>query len=157
MLLADIQMSGDRSAWEEVGGAGARLSLVVRGGAAETLLHQNSSHLAHWHAQLHVDAHAQASLHFTFTNSCGLFLGERKGVIHNVHTYRVPQCMSPRRNWDYPPLPQASVPSSETKGRGLTRLRVRGWGRPNSDDWRKSLALCLLCGVIYHNKFQRVL
>ncbi len=22
-------------------------------------------------------------------------------------------------------------------------LRVRGWGNPNSDDWRKSLALCL--------------
>jgi hypothetical protein len=21
-----------------------------------------------------------------------------------------------------------------------------GWGSPNSDDWRKSLALCLLCG-----------
>jgi hypothetical protein len=102
MLLADIQMSGDGSAWEEVGGAGAWLSLVVRGGAAETLLHQNSSHLAHWQAQLHVDAHAQASLHFTFTNSCGLFLGERKGVIHKVHTYRVQHCMSPRRNWDSP-------------------------------------------------------
>jgi hypothetical protein len=28
-----------------------------------------------------------------------------------------------------------------------TRLRVRGWGSPNSDDWRKSLALCLLCAV----------
>ncbi len=28
-----------------------------------------------------------------------------------------------------------------------TRLRMRGWGSPNSDDWRKSLALCLLCGV----------
>ncbi len=29
---------------------------------------------------------------------------------------------------------------------GHTRLRVRGWGSPNFDDWRKSLALCLLCG-----------
>jgi hypothetical protein len=28
-----------------------------------------------------------------------------------------------------------------------TCLRVRGCGNPNSDDWRKSLALCLLCGV----------
>jgi hypothetical protein len=28
-----------------------------------------------------------------------------------------------------------------------TRLRVRGWGSPNSDDRRKSLALCLLCGL----------
>jgi hypothetical protein len=30
---------------------------------------------------------------------------------------------------------------------GHTRLRVRGWGSTNSDDWRKSLALCLLCGL----------
>ncbi len=28
-------------------------------------------------------------------------------------------------------------------GRGNTRLRLRGWGSPNSEDWRKSLALCL--------------
>jgi hypothetical protein len=33
----------------------------------------------------------------------------------------------------------------EPKGGGQTRLRVRGWGSPNSDDLRKSLALCLLC------------
>jgi hypothetical protein len=32
------------------------------------------------------------------------------------------------------------------RGGGHIRLRVRGWGSPNSDDWRKSLALCLLCG-----------
>jgi hypothetical protein len=49
--------------------------------------------------------------------------------------------------------PPTSSPSSEhallpeTKGGGgvHTRLRVRGWGSPNSDDWGKSLALCLLC------------
>jgi hypothetical protein len=33
------------------------------------------------------------------------------------------------------------------RGRGHTRLRVRGWGSPNSDDCRKSLAPCLLCGL----------
>jgi hypothetical protein len=33
-------------------------------------------------------------------------------------------------------------------GGGQTRLRLRGWGSPNSDDLRKSLALCLLCGVV---------
>jgi hypothetical protein len=38
-----------------------------------------------------------------------------------------------------PPLGQ--VP----KVGGDTRLRVRGWGSPNSDAWRKGLALCLLC------------
>jgi hypothetical protein len=35
--------------------------------------------------------------------------------------------------WDSPtPLPQASL---------------TGWGSPNSDDWRKGLALRLLCGL----------
>jgi hypothetical protein len=46
------------------------------------------------------------------------------------------------------PLPQASVYPPQPKGRGHTRLRVRGGGS-NSDDWRKSLALCLLCGIPY--------
>ncbi len=44
-----------------------------------------------------------------------------------------------------PPLSPASVPlPPRPKGGGHTRLRVRGWGSPNSNDWRKSLALCLL-------------
>jgi hypothetical protein len=45
------------------------------------------------------------------------------------------------------PLPQASVPSAppDQKG-GAPRLRLKGWGSPNYDDWRKGLALCLLCG-----------
>jgi hypothetical protein len=30
---------------------------------------------------------------------------------------------------------------------GHTRLRLSGWGSPNSNDWRKSLSLCLLCGT----------
>ncbi len=72
---------------------------------------------------------------------------------------RVPQCMFPRRNWVLPPppLPQASVPlTPEAKGGGHTCLRVRGWGSPNSDDWRKSLALCRLCGLrnlLYSSEF----
>ncbi len=123
MLLADIQMSGDGSAWEEVGGAGAWLSLVVRGGAAETLLHQNSSHLAHWHAQLHVDAHAQANLHFTFTNSCGLFLGERK----YIHICRVQHCMSPHRNWDSP-TPSLASECARNQREGSTLVCGRGGG-----------------------------
>ncbi len=32
-------------------------------------------------------------------------------------------------------------------GGGYTLARVRGWGSPNSDDWRKGLALCLLCDM----------
>jgi hypothetical protein len=59
----------------------------------------------------------------------------------------VPQCMSPRQNWDSPNPSLASEcgPPPRTGGGGHTRLRVRGWGSHNSDDWRKSLTLCLLC------------
>jgi hypothetical protein len=45
-----------------------------------------------------------------------------------------------------PTLSPASVPlPPEPKGGGDTLSC--GWGSPNSDDWRKSLSLCLLCGV----------
>jgi hypothetical protein len=66
----------------------------------------------------------------------------------NILVPTVPQCLSPRPNWDTPPpLPQASVPPPPNhRGERHTRLRVRGWGiGPNSDGWRKSLAHCLLC------------
>ncbi len=57
---------------------------------------------------------------------------------------REPQYLSPRRNWELlRPLSHKRVlPSNpEPKGRG----RVRGWGTPNSDDWRKTpIAFCLL-------------
>ncbi len=55
----------------------------------------------------------------------------------------------PRRNWDSPnPSLPASVPLPPEPGGGggRTSPRVRGCGSPNSDDSRKSLALCLLCG-----------
>ncbi len=41
-----------------------------------------------------------------------------------------------------PPSPAVSVypPLNQRRGE-YTRLRVRGWGSLNSDDWRKSLAL----------------
>ncbi len=49
------------------------------------------------------------------------------------------------------PLPLASVSPTPTKEEGVhTRLRVRGWGSPNSDDWRESLVLCLLCRLTSH-------
>ncbi len=55
--------------------------------------------------------------------------------------------MSPSRNWDSstPSSVSDCAPPPGSKGGGHTRLRVRGWGSPNSDDWRKSSALCLLC------------
>ncbi len=48
-----------------------------------------------------------------------------------------------------PPLPLASVSSPWNQRRWEhTRLRVRGWGGPNSDDWRKILAFCLLVKAV---------
>ncbi len=45
-----------------------------------------------------------------------------------------------------PPLSPASVPPVPKDG-GAHSPAGEGWGSPNSDDWRKSLALCLLCGA----------
>jgi hypothetical protein len=42
---------------------------------------------------------------------------------------------------------QRLCPYPQNRG-GHTSLRERGWGSPNSDDWRKSLALCLLCAYL---------
>ncbi len=41
--------------------------------------------------------------------------------------------------------PCSPLPPRNQRGGGHTRLR--GWGGACSDDWRKSLALCLLCGL----------
>ncbi len=56
-----------------------------------------------------------------------------------------------------PPHPQASVPCPPTprnqRGKGISRLRrVREWGGPNSNFWRKSLVLCLLFVVNHLEK-----
>ncbi len=52
---------------------------------------------------------------------------------------RVPRCLSPSLELGPPP---------QLKGGGVqTRLRVRGWGSPYSDDWRESLELGLLRDV----------
>jgi hypothetical protein len=53
-------------------------------------------------------------------------------VPQSTYIPREPQCLSPRPKWDSPPL------SCE---------QFDGVGGPNSDDWRKGLALCLLCGL----------
>jgi hypothetical protein len=53
------------------------------------------------------------------------------------------------------PQPQASVPPPpQPKEGGLTLSggRVRGWGSPNSDDWRKRLALCLFWAMYKKTK-----
>jgi hypothetical protein len=61
---------------------------------------------------------------------------------------RAPECLFLCPNWLPPlPLPQASVSPPGTKGGGgqqsLAGARARN---ANSDDWRASPALCILCG-----------
>jgi hypothetical protein len=70
---------------------------------------------------------------------------------------RVSQCLSPCPNWVHPtPLPQASVsspaPPESKVGGSNTRLRGERVGGPNSDDWRESLSLCLLCATKHRSK-----
>ncbi len=84
------------------------------------------------------------------------FVSLLRGIMHNkidyyahkVHTYKeYQQCMSPRRNWDSPTSSLASEcapPPGSKGGGGRPHSRAgEGWGSPNSNDWRKSLALCL--------------
>jgi hypothetical protein len=83
-----------------------------------------------------------------------VFLRRKTPKLSPQSTYipRVPQWLSPRWNWDPHPLSRKRVcfPSGTKGGGGFqTRLRVRGWGSPNSDDWRENLVLCLLCEVQY--------
>ncbi len=62
--------------------------------------------------------------------------------------------MSSRRNWDSrnPSPASECAPPPRTGGRVAPHSPAAkgvGWGSPNSDDWSKSLALCLLCGEEY--------
>ncbi len=67
--------------------------------------------------------------------------GLSKYCIHKAHIYEEYHSVCPLLGIGTlpPPLSPASVPlPPESKGGGHTRLRVRGWGSPNSDDWRKA-------------------
>ncbi len=61
--------------------------------------------------------------------------------IHKVHIYTEYHSVCPLVGIGTAPPPQA-------KGGRAHSPAGEGWGSPNSDDWRKSLALCLLCGYI---------
>jgi hypothetical protein len=75
----------------------------------------------------------------------------KQGLFTKFYIYRAPQCISSRRNWDSPnPSPASEYAPPDQRVGGHTCLRLRGWGSPNSDDWRKSVALCLLSGFITH-------
>ena len=73
--------------------------------------------------------------------------GQEDFESHKVHIYLEYYSVYPLVRIGTPPtpLPQASVPSRNQRGLHSC-LRVKGWGSPHSDDWRKSLALCLPCG-----------
>jgi hypothetical protein len=77
------------------------------------------------------------------------YISERR--VHKLLIYiRAPQCMSPRRNWDSPnrsPASECALPP-RTKGWGAHSPAAKGVGSLSSDDWRKSLAICLLCGLV---------
>ncbi len=61
------------------------------------------------------------------------------GPQHKVHIYQEYQCLSPRTGTPPPPTPSSANQCApllpEPKVGGVhTRLRVRGWGSPDSDD-----------------------
>ncbi len=56
-----------------------------------------------------------------------------------IHTYKEYHCVCLLVGIRTRPTPLSSG------GGGHTRVRGEGLGSPNSNDWRKSLALCLLC------------
>jgi hypothetical protein len=71
------------------------------------------------------------------------------GSTHKVRTFKEYHSVRPssKLGLSQPLSRQQVCPSPpESGGGGHTRRGVRGWGSPNSDDWRKSLVLCLLCG-----------
>ncbi len=69
--------------------------------------------------------------------------------IHSQSTYTVYleyHSVSPLVRMLGPPTPSPlshCAPSRNQRAGGPTRLRVKGGGGPNLDDWRKSLVVCL--------------
>ncbi len=68
------------------------------------------------------------------------------------YIYRVPQCMSPRRNWDSPTPSLASECATPPGSGGAHSPAGDGLGESQFRRLRKSLALCLLCARTLSNK-----
>jgi hypothetical protein len=92
-----------------------------------------------------VDRHLQREILLVFCVQCTLGCNYVYKLI-SPDVYK--EYHSFRRNWvsPNPSLASECAPLPRTWGGGHTCLRVRGLGSPNSDDWRKSFELCLLCG-----------
>ncbi len=71
--------------------------------------------------------------------------GKKCWETQGTYKPRVPQYLSLRPSWDPTPSPASECVPPGTNGRGDTLACGWGGGGPNSDVWRKSLALCLLC------------
>jgi hypothetical protein len=109
-----------------------------------------------------IKCNRQAALHSALFNYTPLVIsGDRQKYTSNIidptqvqycSIHRAPECLSLRWNWvSPPPLPQASVSLPlDPKGE---RSNTPGddVGVPNSDDWKESLALCILSVYHYQN------
>jgi hypothetical protein len=76
-------------------------------------------------------------------------MSPRRNWAQSTYIYRAPQCMSPRRNWDSPnpfAASECALPPWP-KGGGAHPPAPKGVGEFQFRRWRKSLALCLLCGI----------
>jgi hypothetical protein len=71
-----------------------------------------------------------------------------KSILYGVH--KLPNCLSLRRNWVPPPLPprECVSPPLDPKGEEQHSMRVREG--PNSDDYKESLAFCILYKCTVH-------
>jgi len=79
----------------------------------------------------------------TWVSSLKKEIGKTALQPQKVYTIpRVPLCLSPHPNWVRPSRERVCAPG--TQG-GQHMPSDEGVGGPNSDEWRESLALCLLC------------
>ncbi len=60
-------------------------------------------------------------------------------IFENAHIFK----LSLRRNW-VPPARSVSPPTDPKGGKEQYSFADEGGGGPNSDDWKESLALCIL-------------
>ncbi len=80
---------------------------------------------------------------------------------HKVHIYKEYHSVCPIVGiGTLPPLLSrlrvCPSPRNQRVGVGSHSLRVRSWEGPNSDEWRKRLALCLLCAWLTRDTWENL-